>query len=138
MSILIFSYMHIKRFLEWIGVKKALHSSEQVIPLVSEGQIWWASLGENVGYEINGKSRLFTRPVLIFKKLSDQFYLVVPLTSQKKVGSWYVNYRQRGEDFSACIHQIRTIDYRRLSTRLGWFDERDFARIKDGFIKLYL
>ncbi len=130
--------MHIKNFLEWMGLKEKLHNSLEETPLVSEGQIWWASLGENVGFEINGKSKLFTRPVLIFKKLSSQFYLVVPLTSQKKVGSWYVNYKQRGLDFSACIHQVRTIDYRRLSTKMGWFDEADFQRIKEGFIRLYL
>ena len=76
--------------------------------------------------------------MLIFKKLSAKFYLVVPLTSQRKVGSWYVNYKQEGGDFSACIHQVRTIDYRRLSTKLGWFDEADFQRVKDGFQKLYL
>lgn len=40
--------MHIKRFLEWIGLKEKLHTSSQAIPHVSEGQIWWASLGENI------------------------------------------------------------------------------------------
>lgn len=130
--------MGIKRFLEWIGLKEKLHLSQEKIPLVSEGQIWWASLGENVGYEINGKNQLFTRPVLILKKLAKEFFLVVPLTSQTKIGSWYVNYKQNGKSYSACIHQIRTIDYRRLSSKLGWFDETDFERIKEGFKKLYL
>ena len=47
------------RFLEWIGLKHKLHHGTQSPPLVSRGDIWWASIGENVGSEINGKSRLF-------------------------------------------------------------------------------
>ncbi len=41
------------------------------------------------------------------------------------------------KDTFVCIHQIRTIDYRRLSARMGQIDEEDFASIKEGFIKLY-
>ena len=62
-----------KRFLAWIGLKERLHSATPVPPLVSEGDIWWASLGENVGSEINGKSSLFSRPVVILLRRSDNF-----------------------------------------------------------------
>jgi len=44
----------------------------------------------NVGSEINGKSALFSRPVIIYKKLSHGFYFVIPTTTQKKEGSWFV------------------------------------------------
>ena len=33
----------------------------------------------------------------------------------------------------ACLHQARSIDYRRLSSKLGTLDDEDFARIKAGF-----
>ena len=45
-----------KRFLEWIGLKEKLHHAKHRAPLVSERDVWWASIGENVGSEINGKS----------------------------------------------------------------------------------
>lgn len=81
-------YPHmLKRFSEWFGLKKKLHESQQTPPLVSERDIWWASVGENVGSEINGKSALFSRPVIIYKKLSHGFYFVIPTTTQKKEGS---------------------------------------------------
>ena len=54
--------LRVNRFLEWIGLKQKLHQGTQAPPLVSAGDIWWASIGENVGSEINGKSRLFSRP----------------------------------------------------------------------------
>ncbi|TSC76682.1 MAG: hypothetical protein G01um101433_739, partial [Parcubacteria group bacterium Gr01-1014_33] len=44
-----------KRFLEWIGLKEKLHSAVHSAPLVSEREIWWVSIGENVGSEIDGK-----------------------------------------------------------------------------------
>lgn len=126
--------MHIKRFLVWIGLKEKLHTNPQKIPHVSEGQIWWASLGENIGFEINGKRR----PVLIFKKLSRGFYFVIPLTTQLHSGTWYVNYKQGGREITACLSQARSIDYRRLHRKLGVVDDTDLNRVKEGFRKLYL
>jgi hypothetical protein len=80
---------HVNRFLEWIGLKQKLHQGTQSPPLVTAGDMWWASVGQNVGSEINGKSRLFSRPVIIFKKLAHGFYFVIPTTTKSKVGSSY-------------------------------------------------
>jgi hypothetical protein len=55
------------------GLQTKVASGTQSPPLVTAGDIWWASIGENVGSEINGKSRLFSRPVIIFKKLAHGF-----------------------------------------------------------------
>lgn len=127
----------IKRFLEWISVKEKLHNTNSTPPLVKERDLWWVSFGENIGSEIDGKSKLFSRPGLVVRKLSRGFYLVAPTTSQSKEGTWYVKIRQEGKDMFVCLHQIRTIDYRRLSTRLGVVDEEDFRQVKEAFHKLY-
>ncbi|MBU0766872.1 type II toxin-antitoxin system PemK/MazF family toxin [Patescibacteria group bacterium] len=129
--------MYIKQFLKWIGLKEKLHDKQHKTPLVSEGEIWWASVGENIGSEINGKSDLFSRPVIIYKKLAHDFYFVIPTTSQQKAGSWFVNFKQHGKDTTACLHQARSIDYRRLSNKLGELDNSDFERVKTGFVNLY-
>jgi mRNA interferase MazF len=120
-----------KRFLAWIGLKERLHDIKHAPPLVSERDIWWASVGVNVGSEINGKSGLFSR------QLSHNFYFVVPTTTQQREGSWYVAFGQHGKSMSACLHQARAIDYRRLSSRLGKIDGDDFARVKAGLRTLY-
>lgn len=129
--------MFIKRFAEWLALKEKLHEKQHKAPLVSEGEIWWASVGENVGSEINGKSGVFSRPVIIYKKLSHSFYLVIPTTTKLKTGSWFIHFRQQGKDMVACLHQSRTIDYRRLSNKLGELDDSDLQKVKDGFQKLY-
>jgi mRNA interferase MazF len=129
--------VRVNRFLEWIGLKQKLHQGTQSPPLVSAGDIWWASIGENVGSEINGKSRLFSRPVIVFKKLAHGFYFVIPTTTKLKVGSWYVAFRQADRDMVASLHQARAIDHRRLSTKLGQLDDSDFDRVREGFFELY-
>lgn len=126
-----------KRFIVWIGLKEILHASNFEAPLVNEREIWWISFGENIGSEINGKSNLFSRPGIIFKKLSHSFYLVVPTTSQKREGSWYVNITYNEKDMYACLHQIRTIDYRRLSSRFGQIDSEEFMKVRKTFDNLY-
>ena len=127
-----------KRFALWFGLKEKLHNIAHIPPHVSEHDIWWASVGENVGSEINGKSDLFSRPVIILKKLSHTFYFVIPTTTQAREGSWYIRFRQQERDMVACLHQARAIDYRRLSSKLGTLDDEDFSRVRKGFQSLYL
>ncbi|MDB5265189.1 MAG: hypothetical protein JWN64_760 [Parcubacteria group bacterium] len=126
-----------KRFLEWVGIKERIDSSTHKAPLVSERDLWWANIGENVGSEINGKGNLFTRPVLILKKLKYDFYLVAPCTTQQHEGEWYVHVKVGDVDNYICLHQIKSIDHRRLHRRLGKVTKEDFYRVKAGFNNLY-
>jgi mRNA-degrading endonuclease toxin of MazEF toxin-antitoxin module len=127
-----------KRFLEWIGVKERLDSGHHAPPYVSERELWWVSFGENIGSEINGKSGKFSRPGLIIKKLAHDSYLIAPCTTQPHQSSRYVKVRLENKDEYICLNQIRTIDYRRLYSRLGKLSDDDFRRVREGFRKLYL
>lgn len=127
----------IKRFLEWIILKEKLHNKNTKPPLVSEGDMWWISFGENIGSEINGKSGVFTRPGIIYKKLSHGFYFIIPTTTQEKKGSWFVKFSHKNNNMFACLHQARATDYRRFFSKLGTLDDEDFKRIKTGFNNLY-
>ncbi len=129
--------MYLKRFFEWIGLKEKLHFKDSSPPYVNQGDIWWASVGENVGSEIGGKSDLFSRPVIVFKKLAHGFYFVIPTTTQGRDGSWYVEFRQRGRPMKACLHQARAFDHRRFCSKLGRLDDEDYLRVRKAFIDLY-
>ena len=83
-------------------MKKKLDEGKHKAPYVSEGDIWWASIGENVGLEIGGKSKLFSRPVIIFRKLAHGFYFVIPTTTKMKSGSWYVSFKNKGKEYDDC------------------------------------
>lgn len=78
-----------KDFDGWNSFKKELEILESPLLdkktgkyLFKEGQIWFCSLGVNVGTEICGKNKDFERPVLIIRK-SKRHYICLPLTSQK-------------------------------------------------------
>ena len=128
----------VKRFLEWIHLKEKLHDNTYRPPHVTEGDIWWVSIGENVGRELNGKSKLFSRPVLVFKKLSRETFFGLPTTTQDRVGSWYVQIYQRGVIISVILSQARVFDVKRLSTRIGRIDDSDMKKVKTGFRNLFL
>jgi mRNA interferase MazF len=127
----------LKRFLEWIKLKEKLHNIGSEPPLVKERELWWVSIGENVGSEMNGKSQHFSRPAIILKKLSRGFFLVAPTTSVRHEGTWYVEIEHAARNTVVCLHQVRVIDHRRLSTRMGQIDSNDFDKIKVAFWHLY-
>ncbi len=128
----------IKRFLEWIKLKESLHESTAKVPLFKEGEVWWCAIGENVGVEMNGKSRKFSRPVHVFKKLSHDGFLGVPLSTKNKIGTWYVPIIHRSINAVAVLSQIRVISSKRLLEKYGELDDEDIEKIQGGFYSLYL
>lgn len=128
--------MEEKHFREWMSLKERLHFGNSM-PKIKEGDIWWCSCGENIGIEINGKSELFSRPVFIYKKLSRFGFIGIPITSQDKVGSWYVKFDFQGKNQTAVLSQIRAFSVSRLSSRMGKLDKNDIERIKNA-VRLFL
>ena len=127
----------IKKFAEWIGLKERLHKTFRRPPHFREGEVWWCCVGENVGSEINGKSNKFSRPVVIFKKLSVGTFLGIPTTSQSKQGTWYVGLNLKSDLTVAILSQIRVFDYKRLTDKIGQLEGAEYKRLKTGFRKLY-
>lgn len=125
-----------KDFDGWIIVKENMHNAGRV-PDIREGEIWWCAVGENVGVEINGKNDVFSRPVLILKKLSRYGFLGVPLTSQEHIGSWYVSFEFKNKKQYASLAQIRVLSVCRLYRKMGMVPESDLEIVKNGFRKLY-
>jgi len=128
----------IKRFLEWIHLKEKLHNHTHKPPLFKEGEMWWCSIGENIGHEINGKHQQFSRPIIVFKKLSANTFLGIPTSTQSKSGSWYVEIASRQGQQTAILSQIRIFDYKRLYNKMGRLSSSDYKKLKTAFRKLYL
>lgn len=126
--------MQEKHFDRWIKLKARLHYVNS-LPKIRDGEIWWCSFGENIGVEINGKSNLFSRPVFIYKKLSRFGFIGVPLTSQKKTGSWYVSIDFHGSEETAVLAQIRTFSVARLSKCMGELDIADREKIRNSLLE---
>ncbi len=106
-------------------------------PLFKEGEIWWCMVGENVGIEMGGKGDFFTRPILIFKKLSKDGFLGIPMSTQDKSGTWYVKVKQSGENVTVVLSQTKVFSSRRLYAKIGELDDVDCAKVGDAFFKLF-
>jgi mRNA-degrading endonuclease toxin of MazEF toxin-antitoxin module len=116
-----------KDFNEWNELKKKINSRNPIY--VSERDIWFCSVGLNVGSEQSGKHELFERPVLVIKKVTANTFIGVPLTSNKKKGSWYVEIASTNS--SAIISQIKLFDTRRLARKIGVISVEEFEIIKN-------
>jgi len=106
--------MYTKDFETWHKDKQGIDQRRKLKPF-KEMDIWWASLGVNVGHEIDGKNHKFERPVLVIKKINRSTAYVVPLTSTvRPKDSNFVTFQVNGETKSANISQVRMIDIRRF------------------------
>jgi mRNA interferase MazF len=119
-----------KNFDEWNKQKKILDNKENRI-LFKEGEVWWCSVGINVGHESCGKGLTFRRPVLILKKLSGSNCIGIPLSTQKKSGSWFVDISVQGQAVSALLYQIKMFSVNRFQRKLCTLDMRDRLRVKE-------
>ncbi len=126
----------IRALSEWNKVKGEVHSIGH-IPSIREGEVWWCTVGENVGVEINGKGNKFLRPVIVFRKLSEIGFLGVPLTSQKHVGSWYVHFMLKDKQQIAVLSQIKVFSVFRLYRKMGMLPKDDLKIIEEAFWDLY-
>lgn len=126
----------VHRFLLWTSRKINIHFVERSEFYFYEREIWWASLGENVGSEANGKNFHFERPVIIVKKFSKDMLFVIPTTTKSKVGSWYHSIDCGGVKIQAVLAQARTISAKRLIRKIGNLSPKQFHPLADAFTAL--
>ncbi len=123
-----------KDFENWNKKQQQL-DSRTAIPTFKEREIWWCSVGINIGYEICGKGENFTRPVLIIRKFSKDSFWGVPLTSQYKNNPYYypINFTdERNDDKKSysVISQLTFYDVKRLGTKISTLTDEQFSSIK--------
>lgn len=122
-----------QQFVDWTKLKIQLHQSD-TIHRFDEREIWWASLGINIGTEENGKNFNFERPVLVLKKFDSQSLWIIPLSSKVKDGPFYYRYQLHGITYSAIPMQLRLMSSKRLLRRIGHFPKPDFEKIHELLI----
>lgn len=127
--------MWLTRFIAWARIKTKIHLAEREI-YFREGEIWWTSLGVNIGHEQDGKNEYFERPVLILKKFGRYTLWAVPLSSRLKYSPYYFQYTYHGRNYSALLTQLRLISSKRLLRKVGVIDVMVFRAIKEKIKKL--
>lgn len=121
--------MHKKDFDAWNTEKKIIDTS--TAKLYHARDIWWCSLGLNIGFEQDGTGKNHQRPVLILKGFSKQVCLVIPLTTSQKKNNYHVGLGTIDDKESfAIISQLRLIDTRRLINKIAVLDKKRFEEIR--------
>lgn len=123
-----------KDFIKWHGIKKELHEHSSEV-FFHEREVWWCSLGANIGFEQDGTGEDFQRPVIILKKFNLDVGLVIPLTGREKTGKYYFAVGEvDGRKATAVISQVRFIDRKRLANKIGVVEEETFSRLTQAIV----
>ena len=121
---------------KWMRLKFGMIVAEVEPPYFREREIWWCSLGMNIGFEQNGKNDFFERPVLILKKFNKDMLWILPLTSAEKDGSYYMALSSNQVASSVILSQIRTISSRRLLRMIRRIAQPEFKEIQRHIIEI--
>lgn len=119
-----------KEFDEWNKVKK--RTDEKITTAYfREREIYWANIGQNIGYEQDGKGSDFMRPLLVFRKYSNKLFNGIPLSTTLREGTFFYNF-QFLEDTESCalLVQSKTFDVKRLDRKIGTVNKKDFENIE--------
>ena len=124
-----------KDFKEWHRRKVDLNDNK-VRANFHEREVWFASLGTNIGFEQDGKGKEFIRPVIVLKKFNNEILWCLPLTKNRKAGKYYFSFTLRSDISTVILSQIRLIDSKRLRYRIGNMNPEDFKYVKEKLRQL--
>ncbi len=119
-----------KDFDGWNKKKKQIQRERGPV-FCHEREVWWCSLGLNIGFEQDGSGRSFHRPVLILKGMSAQTFFVAPLTTSPSTHPLRPSAGViAGKQSRVVLSQMRVIDTKRLIEKFGHIDVATFEGIR--------
>jgi len=126
---------NMKQHDKWNKVKKSTQNLEDKL-FFKERDIFWARLGENIGFEQNGKGEEFTRPIIVVKKYTQNMLLAIPLSTTLRDGSFFYKFNFKNRLSTALLVQNRLLSSKRLVKKIGKIDEENFRKLKEKLIDL--
>lgn len=119
-----------KDFDSWNNFKKYINNDLEN-KFYHPRDIWWCSLGLNIGYEQDGTGKKFERPVLILKGFNKFVCLVVPLTTSEKKNKYLLPVdKVDNKEAQAIVSQVRLVDTKRLSNKIDVLNKEKFEEIR--------
>lgn len=119
-----------KDFDKWNEKKKMIDTKELSGKVFfNEREIWWGSLGLNIGFEQDGKNDNFERPFLIIKKFNKNVVWVVPTTSVAKENKFH--HKLKSGNSVVILSQLRLVSTKRFIRLIETISENEFKEIVD-------
>ena len=119
-------------FDEWNIQKQEINLREKLV-LFREREIWWCSIGKNIGAEQDGKNEFFERPVLVCKKYNNEQFFGFPLTSKNREWKYHFPYHINGWEGAIILSQWRILSAKRLQRKVGSMPRELFAQFTKVF-----
>jgi len=120
-----------EKYNNWNVLKQKINNKKETL-FFRERDIYFISVGQNIGQESYGKKELFLRPVLVYRKLSHTSFVGIPLTSKEKEGSYYFSFNYTKDKLStAMFNNIRVYDMKRADYKSGIIKVSDFEKLKE-------
>jgi mRNA interferase MazF len=117
-----------KKAIEGTGVKRFCHSRE----------IWWCTLGVNIGFEQDGTGKFFDRPIIVIRGFNENVLLAAALTGKRKEGRFYFPIGPvENREASVILSQVRLIDTKRLIRKMGMVSEDVFRELKNALQRTF-
>ncbi len=121
----------------WNKVKQSVDKKTGDV-FFKEREIWWTSLGQNIGHEENGKNEHFERPAIILKRLDKNLFLGIPLTSKNRNQYYKFLVGHNGSISQYAIWtQIRVLSTKRLIRKESVVSKEYFMQLR-AIIKAFL
>ncbi len=118
--------MYEKNFDEWNEVKKT--TNNLLTKEIRVGEVWFCSLGVNVGFETDGTGNNFERPCLVVSSFGVSGAIVVPLTTKNKKYGHHFFIGRRG---FVKLTQVKFLDSRRFQRLIDKVDKIQIYEIKE-------
>lgn len=99
-----------KDYKNWHNLKIDIENNGQEKKF-RDREIWWCSLGENIGFEEDGKHDNFERPVLVLRKFNSGMFFGLPLTSKKKENMFHSKFIHKFKNEKNEIEEKRIFCY---------------------------
>ena len=133
---------YIKDFNKWNNLKKLVNANNREV-FGYPREVWWCSLGVNIGAEVDGKNENFERPVIIMKVYNKETMFVLPTTGKAKEDKFHMPIeidavdQKTGDVYRKTVYikltQARVISNKRLIRKVDVINEEDFEKIQDLF-----
>jgi mRNA-degrading endonuclease toxin of MazEF toxin-antitoxin module len=118
-----------KDFDRWNRAKKDINASARR-PFYHAREIWWCTVGVNIGNELDGTGKHHDRPVLVIRPFNAETFFGVALVGHPRAGKYYFPLGiVEDREAVANLSQIRLFDTKRLIRKIGMLDERTFRQL---------
>jgi mRNA-degrading endonuclease toxin of MazEF toxin-antitoxin module len=120
-----------KDFDRWNQSKQRLHK------VADRREIWWCSVGVNVGNELDGTGERHDRPILVIRPFNAQTFFGVFLIGHLRDGKYYFPIGKVDDrEATANLSQVRLLDTKRLIRKITMADEHTFAGLQTALINV--